>query len=108
MTIPIALKTKLIELSRHLLPSQRQGFLHNVVQRLDNLALTYPRTVIYGAAGYCVGQIIDAITGLPAGLPGLLSGGLFGLHRDIHCDHIQTEVSRVIGEELRRHREFEI
>ena len=108
MTIPLSLKQRLLELARQLDPASRQGFLHNVVQRLDNLALTYPRTVIYGAAGYCVGQIVDAITGLPAGLPGLLAGGLFGLHRDIHCDHIQAEVNRVIGEELRRHCDFQV
>lgn len=101
--IPYLLKERLLELSRFLSPIHREGFVQSVVRRLEDLALTYPRTLVFGAAGFCVGQLIDAITGFPAGLPGLLAGGLFGLHRDIEADATSREVSRIISEELRRY-----
>jgi hypothetical protein len=101
--IPITLKNQLLELSRHLDPTARGGFLRNVTRRLDDLGLTYPRTVVYAAAGGCLGQVIDAITGFPAGLPGLLAGGLFGLHRDLNADAAEDLVRRIIQEEFQSH-----
>jgi hypothetical protein len=101
--IPITVKRQLLALARHLDPSARGGFLRDVVRRLDDLALTYPRTVVYGAAGCFLGQVIDAITGFPAGLPGLIAGGLFGLHRDLNVDAAEEQVRRVIQEEFQSH-----
>jgi len=101
--IPITLKHQLLALARHLSPTRRGGFLRSVVQRIDELALTYPRTVVYAAAGCCVGQVIDAITGFPAGLPGLVAGGLFGLHRDLNADTAEEQVRRIIQEEFQNH-----
>jgi hypothetical protein len=101
--IPVTLKHQLLALARHLCPTQQPGFLRKVVQRLDELALTYPRTVVYAAAGCCLGQVIDAITGFPAGLPGLVAGGLFGLHRDLNADATEEQVRRIIQEEFQAH-----
>jgi len=101
--IPLILQNQLLALAAHLNPARRGGFLRKVVQRLDDLALTYPRTVIYAAVGCCVGQIIDAITGFPAGLPGLVTGGLFGLHRDLNADATEEQVRRIIQEEFKSH-----
>ena len=101
--IPISLKHELLALARHLRPGSRSGFLRKVVQRLDDLALNHPRTVVYAAAGCFVGQIIDAITGFPAGLPGLVAGGLFGLHRDLNADVPEEQVRRIIREEFQSH-----
>lgn len=98
--IPIVLQNQLLALAAHLNPIQRGGFLRKVVQRLDDLALAYPRTVVYAAAGCAVGHLIDAITGFPAGLPGLVAGGLFGLHRDLNADATEDQVRRIIQEEF--------
>ena len=100
--IPISLKLQLMELARHLGPAARGGFLRKVVERLDELALNHPRTVIYEAAGCAVGHILDAITGFPAGLPGLVAGGLFGLHRDLNADATEDQVRRIIQEEFQK------
>ena len=104
--IPITLKKQLLDLARHLCPSQRGGFLRSVVRRLDDLALNYPRTVVYAAAGCCLGQVLDALTGFPAGIPGLVAGGLFGLHRDLNADSVEEEVRRIILKEFRAHFDF--
>lgn len=104
--IPIVLQNQLLALAAHLNPVQRGGFLRKVVHRLDDLALTYPRTVVYAAAGCFVGQIIDAITGFPAGLPGLVAGGFFGLHRDLNADVPEEQVRRIIREEFKAHFEL--
>lgn len=98
--IPITLQHQLLALARHLAPASRGGFVRKVVQRLDDLALNHPRTVVYAAAGCAVGQIIDAITGFPAGLPGLVAGGLFGLHRDLSADATEDQVRRIVQEEF--------
>jgi len=98
--IPISLQNQLLALAGHLNPIQRGGFLRKVVHRLDDLALTYPRTTVYAAAGCCVGQILDAITGFSAGLPGLVVGGLFGLHRDLNSDIPDEQVRRIVREEF--------
>ncbi len=101
--IPLILQHRLLSLAAHLNPIHRGGFLRKVVQRLDDLSLNYPRTVVYAAAGCCVGQIIDAITGFPTGLPGLIAGGLFGLHRDLNADATEEQVRRIIQEEFKAH-----
>lgn len=98
--IPVTLQHQLLALAAHLNPVHRGGFLRKVTQRLDDLALSYPRTVVYAAAGCCVGQVIDAITGFPTGLPGLIAGGLFGLHRDLNSDLPEEQVRRIIREEF--------
>lgn len=101
--IPISLQHQLLALARHLGPASRGGFLRKVVQRLDDLALNQPRTVVYAAAGCGVGHILDAITGFPAGLPGLVAGGLFGLHRDLSADATEEQVRRIVREEFQSH-----
>lgn len=101
--IPISLQHQLMALARHLSPASRGGFLRKVVERLDGLALDHPRTVVYAAAGCAAGHLIDAITGFPAGLPGLIAGGLFGLHRDLNADATDDQVRRIVQEEFQTH-----
>ncbi len=101
--IPIPLKQRLLVLAGYLNPCHRGSFLRSVVHRLEDLALTYPRTLVFGCAGFCVGQVVDAITGFPAGLPGLLAGGLFGLDRDLNADATEQQVRRIIKEEFSAH-----
>ena len=101
--IPLYLKQNLLTLARHLSPIHRGGFIRNVVNRLDDLAVTYPRTVVFGAAGFCIGQLIDAITGYPLSVPCLLVGGLFGLQRDLNADFAEEQVRRIIAEEFQAH-----
>lgn len=93
-------------MAAHLNPIYRGGFLRSVVHRLDELVLTYPRTVVFAAAGGCVGLLIDSITGFPAGLPGLLAGALFGLNRDLDADLTEQEVRRIITEEFKAYYEI--
>lgn len=95
------LKQQLLTLARHLNPVARGGFLRSVAKRLDGLALAYPRTFVYAAAGYCVGRLVEALVGLPAGLPALVAGGLAGLHRDINADIAEEEIRRVVAEEFK-------
>lgn len=104
--IPIQFKRQLLELARLLALPHRRGFLRSVVHRLDELAITYPRTVVYAAAGCALGHVVDAITGFPAGLPGLVCGGLFGLHRDLNDDSTDAQVRRIIREEFHKHFEL--
>ena len=103
--IPIDLKLRLLELA-HLVPKANQGdFLRATVQRLERFAELYPRTIVWGCVGAVVGRLVHAITGLPAGLPGLVIGAAFGFHRDLMADEIEIKVSKVIGEELEKHKE---
>ena len=101
--IPLYLKQNLLALALHLCPTKRGGFLRSVVQRLEAIAVFYPRTVVFSAAGFCIGKIIDAITGFPLAVPGLLVGGLFGLNRDLNADATEQQVRRIIAEEFQAH-----
>jgi len=104
--IPIPLKKRLLILSQFLSPIHRGGFLRNVVTRLEALSIEYPRTLVFSCAGYIVGKVVDTITGVPIALPGLLAGGLFGLHRDLNSDVAEAQIRRVISEEFGRHYEI--
>ena len=104
--IPIPIKRRLVILSQFLSPIHRGSFLRKVVIRLEALSLEYPRTMVFSCAGYVVGKIIDTVTGIPLSLPGLLAGGLFGLHRDLNSDVAEDQIRRVISEEFGQYYEI--
>ena len=58
---------------------------------------------VRAAIGAVVGRLVHGITGLPAGVPGLLIGAAFGFQRDLMADEIEIKVSKVIGEEFEKH-----
>lgn len=101
--LPFYVKERLLELASHLNPVRRAPFIKSVVLRLEEMALEYPRTLLFAVAGLVIGRIVEAVTGIPAGLAGLVAGGLFGLFRDLQAEELDREVSRIVTEELAAH-----
>jgi hypothetical protein len=115
-SIPLDAQESILELADYLPASVRGSFVRNTVHRIEELAITYNNTLIYGAIGWVVGHVIDnflsvhipftdgltCLTGGKAGEAGLLAGVFKGFVED-RANARQTElVSRVVREEVRR------
>ncbi len=114
--LPLKVKEHLLYLAAKLPVAARSQFIKNTTERLKELALQHPNTLVYAAAGWLLGELLDniftinvpfsdailALTADKASDVGLLSGALFGLYTDVHKQNERQKVARIVGEELRR------
>ncbi len=114
--IPLDAQDQILELADHLPAASRRSFVRNTCTRLEELAITYNNTLIYGVIGLVVGHIIDDLltihlpfagsathlTGGKMGELGLLAGLFKGFVEDRANARQIDIVSRVVREEVRR------
>jgi membrane associated rhomboid family serine protease len=114
--IPIRVAEQLLEIARRLPEATRSEFARNTTRRLSELALEHPRTIVFGAAGWIFGQIIDnvfttqipftdiviALTADKASDLGATGGALYGFFLDREKAAERTRVAKIVGEELRK------
>lgn len=114
--LPVSVKERLLELSRHLPGESRGSFLSRTADRLVDLATQHTNALVFAAVGWLLGQILDhvltvyvpfsdlaiCLTGGRISEIGLVAGVLYGLSRDIHEQKIRAEIAKVVGEELQR------
>jgi hypothetical protein len=114
--LPNGVKAKLLELAQKLPESARKGFLVKAATRLGDLALDHPNTIVFAAAGWVLGEMVDNLLSIPvpftelvveltadhASELGLLGGSLYGFVRDRKKDALRSEVTEIIAQELRR------
>ena len=98
--IPILIKQRLLDLSRQLPYVCRGEFVRNVVERLEDTAVYYPRTFFWSITGSVVGNCIDSVTGVPLAIPLFVIGGCFGIARDIQAQQMEEAVRQLIHEEF--------
>lgn len=115
--LPLYIKELLLDLSKEL-PRQesRKQFVRNVGGRLKQLSIECENTLIYTAAGWVIGEILDHALVVPffnyhltddhaASLVGL-AGGIIGYKKDIKISEEQEMAIRVIREELQKARNY--
>lgn len=115
--LPNDLKAKLLEFAKRIPGEDRKrNFLRNVTSRLGELACQFEDTLIFSAAGWVVGQLVDnlltveipltelavALTGDEASTVGALGGAAIGLYRDFGKANERKRIATIVGEELRR------
>ena len=114
--LPVSVKERLLELTRHLPDASRGQFLASAARRLSGLALEYTDALVFAAVGWLLGEILDhvltvtvpfsdvilCLTGGKLSKVGFVLGTLYGLSRDIQKQQIRRDVARIIGEEIRR------
>lgn len=98
--IPILIKQRLLELSKRLPHFCRGDFLRNVVERLEDTAVYYPRTVFWSITGVVVGNCLDSLVGIPLTIPLFVIGGAFGITRDIQAQQMEEHIRQLIAEEF--------
>jgi|GEM_PF-2000915 len=115
-SIPLPARESILELADHLPASTRKRFVRNTLERLEELAITYNNTLIYGAVGLVVGHILDdlltvhipfmreatCLTGGKMAEVGLLAGLFKGFFEDRANARQMKLVNSVIREEVRR------
>ena len=107
---------KLMELAKHLPTSGRKEFLTRAGQRVGELAIAHTNTMVFGAAGWVLGEIVDNLLQVPmpftemvieltadnASDVGLVGGVIHGFLQDKKKAKLRSEVTQILGEELRR------
>lgn len=78
-SIPLAMKKKLLEIAGYLPAAARSQFVRNTSQRIGGLVAEHPRTILYGAGGWLLGEALDNL--LTFNLP--LSGPTISLTGDV-------------------------
>jgi hypothetical protein len=114
--LPLRSKQTLVRLAARLPPATRSEFLRNTLQRLEQVALSHPKTLTYGALGWILGEFVDHIltihvpftqgltclTGDKASQVGLLIGALNGFLEDRAANQQHAVVARIVCEEVQR------
>lgn len=113
--IPFEIKEKLVLLARKLPEAARSEFVRGASRKIHDVASDHPRTFIYAAAGWMLGELIDhvlsihiplsdvviCLTADKASEVGVVAGALFGFYEDTQRQAERRQVAKIIGEELR-------
>ena len=114
--LPVSVKERLLQLSANLPEPSRGDFLRNVTNRLSNVVLEHPNTIVFTALGWLLGEILDhllavhvpfsdivlCLTGGKLSSALMVGGALYGVYRDIQKERLRSEIAQIVGEELRR------
>jgi len=114
--LPVHVKQQLLEISQKLPENVRSNFLREARGRILELALDHPNTVVFTAAGWILGELIDNLLTVPvpfsefvleltadqaSNIGGLL-GFSYGFFKDQKRDNLRAQIHSVIAEELQR------
>jgi hypothetical protein len=114
--LPLDAQERLLDFAEQLPESKRAQFVKNVAHRVGDLAKDHPRTIIFAALGWVLGEIIDnlltikipfseIVVCLTADRASEIMGagaGIAGFIRDRKAKAEREAVARVVGEELRQ------
>lgn len=115
-SIPIHIKENILVLARRLPQAARSQFVRGCVNGIGDMATDYSRTLIFGAAGYILGEVIDTMltfniplseatvcltTDRASGIGGV-AGVLYGFFEDRQRLEERRRVVKIIAEELRK------
>ena len=112
--IPFRLKEDLVRMSKRIPTERRADFLVSSANKLGELALEHPRTLVFGIAGLVIGELIDnlltfniplsktvvSLTGDHAGLVGLIGGGAYGFIKDRESKAVKMKIAQIIKEQI--------
>lgn len=112
--IPLSVKERLLELCQRLPEGARAEFIQNTTRRIKDVASRYESTLMYGAVGWVIGEILDNVLVIPftswaltddnASQIGMLLGGLLGFGKDRkkknQLNKEREEILTIIREEI--------
>ena len=114
--LPYKVKEKLLRLASHLPESARRGFVKKAGERLGEFTHDHTNTIVYGAVGWVLGEIVDNL--LTVGIPfselavelsgdladdsGLVVGAIVGFKKDLANNALRLQITQIVGQELRR------
>jgi len=113
--LPIEVKSRLLDLARRLPDAARSDFVRNSASQLKNLALSHENTLVYGAVGFIVGELIDNFVTIPIPLTEAVAcltgdyashalgayGAVIGLQQDLQRNDLRKQVAEIIGSQMR-------
>jgi len=113
--LPLEIKERLVLLAKKLPEAAQSEFVRQATKRLSEIAADHPRTIVFTAAGWVLGELIDNIltidlpfsdvvvclTADKAGDIGGVAGALYGFFEDKQRQSERRQIAKIIGEELR-------
>lgn len=113
--LPVSFKERLLELAKRLPAAGQAPFVKASANRLGQLALQHETTIVYGAIGFLLGELLDnyltisvpfseiviCLTGDHASTAIGAGSALVGLWRDIQKNDIRKQVAEILGTELK-------
>ncbi|WP_031385364.1 hypothetical protein [Desulfonatronum thiodismutans] len=57
--LPLEAQERLLDFAEHLPETKRFLFIKNVAERVGDLAKNHPRTIIFSALGWVLGEMVD-------------------------------------------------
>jgi hypothetical protein len=114
--LPITIKRKILELAKRVPAAAQSDFVRRSADKIGDVALEYPNTIVFSVLGLLVGEIVDnlltidspfgdtvaELTGDHASTILGIAGGAFGLTQDVQSNAIRRKIASILGDELRR------
>ncbi len=114
--LPLDVQERLLDLAEKLPTSSQATFLRGVTAEIGGLLKDHPRTIIFAALGWVLGEVIDHLLTFDLPLSDVVlcltvdrasdvlavGGGVLGFLRDRNAIAERDAVSKVVARELRK------